>query len=48
MRLSASAFREEMEQVQGKIAAALEKNNRREKTGAVRAAMEKAAGKEGP
>ena len=48
LRLSASAFREEMEQVQGKIAEVLEKNNRREKTGAVRAAMERAAGKETP
>ena len=42
LRLSASNFREEVEQIQGQITAALEKNNRREKTGALRAAMEKA------
>ena len=46
LRLSATAFRQEVEQVQGEIAAALDKNNRPEKTGAVRAAMEKAAGPE--
>ena len=44
LRLSATAFRQEVEQVQGEIAAALDKNNRPEKSGAVRAAMEKAAG----
>ena len=44
LRLSATAFRQEVEQVQGEIAAALDKNNRTEKSGAVRAAMEKAAG----
>ena len=42
LRLSATNFREEVEQIQGQIADALEKNNRREKTGALRAAMEKA------
>ena len=46
LRLSATAFRQEVEQVQGEIAAALDKNNRPEKAGAVRAAMEKAAGPE--
>ena len=44
LRLSATAFRQEVEQVQGEIAAALDKNNRPKKSGAVRAAMEKAAG----
>ena len=44
LRLAATAFRQEVEQVQGEIAAALDKNNRPEKSGAVRAAMEKAAG----
>ena len=44
LRLSATAFRQEVEQVQVEIAAALDKNNRPEKSGAVRAAMEKAAG----
>ena len=43
LRLSASAFREEVEQVQGQISAALEKNNRKQKRGALRAALEKAA-----
>ena len=39
----ASSFREELEQVQGQIAAALEANNRRSRnTGAVRNAMERA------
>ena len=42
LRLSASAFHEEMEHVQGKIAQTLENNNRRAKSGAVRAAMERA------
>jgi predicted RNA-binding protein with PIN domain len=42
LRLSATNFREEVEQIQGQIADAMEKNNRREKTGALRAAMEKA------
>ncbi len=42
LRLSASNFHEEMEQIQGQIAGLLEKNNRRENSGAVRAAMEKA------
>ena len=42
LRLSASAFHEEVERVEGQIAAALERNNRNSKNGAVRAAMEKA------
>ena len=42
LRLSASHFREEMEQVQGQISGVLTKNNRAVKTGALRAAMEKA------
>ena len=42
LRLSASNFREEMEQVQGQIGGVLERNNRRQKTGNVRSAMEKA------
>ena len=46
LRVSASSFHEEMEQVQGQIAAALEKNNQRSKTGAVRSALEKAMKKE--
>ena len=46
LRVSASAFREEMEQIQGRIAAALEQNNRPERTGALRAAMEKALDQE--
>ena len=46
LRVSASSFHEEMEQVQGQIAAALERNNRREKSGALRSAMEKALDKE--
>ena len=41
LRVSASAFREEMEQVQGQIAQVLARNNRRGH-GAIRAAMEKA------
>ena len=41
LRVSASAFREEVEQVQGQIARILESNNRRSH-GALRAAMEKA------
>ena len=47
LRLSASNFREEMEQVSGQITAALERNNQKGKTGAVRAAMEKARKGEG-
>ncbi len=42
LRLSASNFREEMEQVQGQIAGVLSKNNQTVKTGNVRSAMEKA------
>lgn len=42
LRVSASAFREEMAQVQGKISAALERNNQAVKTGALRRALEKA------
>ena len=42
LRLSASAFRAEVEAVQGQIADALAKNNRAGGTKAVRAAMEKA------
>ena len=42
LRMSASGFHEEMEQVQGQIAETLRKNNRKQKNGAVRAAMEKA------
>ncbi len=42
LRVSAAGFRDEVEQVQGQIAAALQANNRRSH-GALRAAMEKAA-----
>ena len=42
LRLSASNFKEEMEQVQGQIAEVLSKNNQTVKTGNVRSAMEKA------
>ena len=42
LRLSASAFRAEVEAVQGQIADALEKNNRSGGAKAVRAALEKA------
>ena len=42
LRLSASSFREEMERVQGQIAAALGRNNQKIRTGAVRSAMERA------
>ena len=45
LRMSASNFREEMERVQGQITAALTANNRRQRTGAFRAAMEKAMDK---
>ena len=44
LRLSASNFREEILQVQGQIAGVLGKNNQKTKSGAVRAAMEKAQG----
>ena len=46
LRMSASNFHEEMEQVQGRIAETLRKNNQRQKNGAVRAAMEKALDRE--
>ena len=42
LRLSASNFRQEMERVQGQIAAVLGRNNQTARTGAVRAAMERA------
>ncbi len=42
LRLSASNFRQELEQVQGQIAGALARNNRPGGNGALRAAMEKA------
>ena len=42
LRLSASNFREEMERVQGQITQSIQKNNQNSKTGALRAAMEKA------
>ena len=46
LRMSASNFREEMEQVEGQIGRALEANNRSVPTGNVRAAVEKAREKE--
>ena len=46
LRVSASAFREEVEQVQGQIAQVLARNNRRSH-GALRAAMEKAEKEKG-
>ena len=42
LRLSASNFHEEIERVQGQIAAVLDRNNQRTKSGAVRSAMERA------
>ena len=42
LRLSASAFRQEVEQVEGQIADILAANNRRQKTGNVRFALERA------
>ncbi len=49
LRLSATAFREEVEQVQGQIAQVLAQNNRRGKgPGALRSAMERAVKKEEP
>nr|WP_325184765.1 translation factor GTPase family protein [uncultured Oscillibacter sp.] len=42
LRLSASNFHEEMERVQGQIAAALGRNNQKTRAGAVRSAMERA------
>ena len=44
LRLSASNFREEIEQVQGQIAGVLDRNNQKTKNGVVRSAMEKALG----
>ena len=46
LRLSAANFHEEMERVQGQIAAALERNNQKQKTGAVRSALKRAMEKE--
>ena len=42
LRLSASNFREEIEQMQGQISTVLSKNNQQTKSGSVRSAMEKA------
>ena len=42
LRLSARAFKAEVEQVEGQISAVLDKLNRREKSGAVEAAMDRA------
>ena len=42
LRLPASNFHEELERVQGQIAAALGRNNQKTRTGAVRSAMERA------
>ena len=42
LRLSASNFHEEIERVQGQIAAVLDRNNQKTKSGAVRSAMERA------
>ena len=42
LRMSAAGFREEVERVQGQIAAVLDRNNRKTKSGAVRSAMERA------
>ncbi len=46
LRLSASGFHEEMEQVRGGITAALERNNRKGRVEAMRSAMERAQKKE--
>ena len=46
LRLSASNFHEEMEQVQSQIADVLFRNNQKGKNGAMRSAMEKARNKE--
>ena len=46
LRLSASGFHEEMEQVRSQIADVLFRNNQKGKTGAMRSAMEKARNKE--
>ena len=42
LRLSASAFHEEVERVEGQIAQALARNNQKSRVGALRSAMEKA------
>ena len=42
LRVSASSFHEEMERVRGQISGVLDRNNKKTKQGAVRAAMEKA------
>ena len=46
LRMSASHFREEMEQVEGQITRLLDANNQNTRTGNVRAAMERAREKE--
>ena len=46
LRMSASHFREEIEQVEGQISRLLDANNQNNRTGNVRAAMEKAREKE--
>jgi len=46
LRMSASNFREEIEQVEGQISRLLDANNQNNRTGNVRAAMEKAREKE--
>lgn len=48
LRLSASAFRAEVEQVEGEIADILAQNNRREKTRPIQAAMDQAKGRRRP
>ena len=48
LRLSASAFRAEVEQVEGEIAGILAQNNRREKTRPIQAAMDQAKGRRRP
>ena len=47
LRLSASNFYEEVMQVRGQISGVLDRNNQKQKTGALRAAMEKAVKPEG-
>ena len=46
LRLSASNFHEEMEQVRSQIADVLFRNNQKDKNGVMRSAMEKARNKE--
>ena len=48
LRISASTFKQEVEQAAGQIAAILAKNNRREKSRPVEAALERAKAKERP